>query len=86
MCTRPYRYAVLSFAIADLAEGSALLSVITNGLVLPLIAATIRTSALPVLLPLFQETTARTASFAASVITFSILASNCDARRRGRGC
>ena len=50
----PFRYAILSFAVVDLAGGSALLSVIANGLVLPLIAASLRTTALSVLLPLMQ--------------------------------
>ena len=52
------RYAVLSFVIVGLAEGSVVLSVLTNGFVLPLIAASIRTAALSVLLPICQKSMA----------------------------
>ena len=55
MRRRPCRYAILSFVIVDLAKGSPVLSVVMNGLVLPLIAASIRTSGLSIMLPIIQK-------------------------------
>ena len=46
---------MFSFYVVRVAEDSVLLNLLTNGLVLPLIAASIRTSGLSIMLPIIQK-------------------------------
>ena len=62
-----HRYVIMSFEFVALAEGSLGMNVLTNGLVLPIGAAVIRTTALSLLLPKVQDDMADVGSSQAEI-------------------